>query len=52
MKIDKEKFYELWNEVYTRLQHVPHTSGEYYYLSGCADVLRKINEQMLEKENE
>jgi hypothetical protein len=53
MKIDKEKFNALWNEVYDRVHSLPYLtqSNEYYYLSGCLDTMRKIKD-LEEKEND
>lgn len=52
MKIDKEKFFTLWNEIYARQQLIPSGQGipEAYYLSGCLDVMRKIQNELMEKE--
>lgn len=54
MKINKDKFNELWNEVFTRLQCIPEgmAFAEKYYLSGCLDIMRKIKNEMEEKEND
>ena len=34
MKINKDKFNDLWNDVYNKLQMFP-GEAEKYYLSGC-----------------
>lgn len=52
MKINKEKFNTLWTEVFNKLQFVSNGTAECYYLSGCLDTMRKIKEQMEEKEHE
>jgi hypothetical protein len=52
MRIDKEKFNQMWTEIFNRLQFVPPNTGEQFYLSGCLDTMRKIKEQMEERENE
>ena len=51
MKINKDKFNELWNEVFTRHQMFP-GEAEKYYLSGCLDTMRKIKNEMEEKESD
>lgn len=50
MKIDKDKFYELWNNIYNRQLIVPSNTAEYYYLSGCLDTMRKIQNELQEIE--
>lgn len=45
-------FNDLWTEAFNRLQFVQSGTAECYYLSGCLDTLRKIKEQMEEKEDD
>jgi len=49
MEINHDVYLQLWRELNDRIKMVGHDTGEYYYLAGALDVLRKLYE---ETENE
>ena len=49
MEINHDVYLQLWREINNRIKMVDNTTGEYYYLAGGLDVLRKLYE---ETENE
>ena len=49
MKINHDVYLQLWREINDRIKMVGHATGEYHYLAGALDVLKKLYE---ETENE
>ena len=49
MEINHDVYLQLWRELNDRIKMVVPNTGEYYYLAGALDVLKKLYE---ETENE